>query len=251
MQKTVVITGATSGIGFSLAEIYLKYGDKIIITGRSKEKLDLAQSKFASYENFLGGYLLDVKDEEKMKEFLLKMDDKYKVDIVIANAGISAGVSDITNMDALGKEIFDINVYGLFNTVHPLITRMKERKSGQIVLISSMSAFFGLASAVFYASSKAAVKSYGEGLRLLLKPYNINVTTVFPGFVESNITRANHFSMPFFMTTEKAVKIIKRGLDVKKGYILFPLRMRLLVYFTSILPFFIREKILQRLPNKN
>lgn len=249
-MKTILITGATSGIGFTLAKNYLAQGNRVIITGRSEEKLEHAKNQLGEYSDLLEVNLIDVRDEQKMKECLVELDDKYKIDMIIANAGVSAGVSGKANFSEIGKEIFDINVYGVFNTVHPLIERMKERKSGHIVLICSMSAFFGLTSAVFYASSKAAIKSYGEGLRILMSDFGVDVTTVFPGFVESNITRSNKFKMMFLMDTQSAVDIIIKGLNAKKGYILFPKRMRALVYMISILPFSIREKILKRLPHK-
>ncbi len=249
-MKTILITGGTSGIGYGLAEKYLIQGCRVIITGRSSEKLENVKKKLESYSNLLELKLIDVRDEEEMKNYLLQMDDLYKIDIVIANAGISAGVSDNTNFNDIAKEVFDINVYGVFNTVHPLLERMKQRKKGHIVLISSMSAFFGLTSAVFYASSKAAIKSYGEGLRILMFDYNIDVTTIFPGFVESNITRSNKFKMPFFMDTKSAIDIMVKGIAHKKGYISFPKKMQFLVYVISILPFWLREKILKALPHK-
>ncbi len=249
-KQTVFITGGTSGIGFGLAKAYLQAGHRVIITGRSEDRLNKAKESLNIYSNFLEGVLLDVTDKVTMKKYLLEVDKKYRIDTVIANAGVSSGVSDINDMADLAENIFSTNVYGVFNTVHPLISMMKDRKRGHIVLISSMSAFFGLTTAVFYSSSKAAIKSYGEGLRILLSDYNIDVTTVFPGFVESNITRSNKFKMPFFMDTNKAVAIIMKGLQKRKGYILFPLQMRLVVYFISILPFVLREVILKKLPRK-
>lgn len=249
-MKTILITGATSGIGFALAERYLSQGFRVIITGRSEEKLANAFEKLVKYSSSLEYKLIDVRDEVAMRDYILGVDDAYKIDMIIANAGISAGVSQDADFSKVGKEIFDINVYGVFNTVHPLLQRMQSRKSGHIVLVSSMSAFFGMTSAIFYASSKSAIRSYGEGLRVLMLEHNVDVTTIFPGFVESNITRANKFKMPFFMDTKSAVDIITKGLARKKGYISFPLKMKLLVYAISILPFIWREKILKSLPHK-
>ncbi|MDR0484841.1 MAG: SDR family NAD(P)-dependent oxidoreductase [Alphaproteobacteria bacterium] len=249
-MKTVFITGGSSGIGFSLAQNYISRGDRVIITGRTEAKLNEAKQKLLQFGDKVIAKLIDVKDEKAMSEYLLEVDNEYTIDILIANAGVSAGVTNIEDFHSTAKEIFDINVYGVFNTVHPLLKKMQERKKGQIVLICSMSAFFGLTSAVFYASSKAAIKSYGEGLRILMSDYNVDVSTVFPGFVESNITRANKFGMPFLIGAEQAASIIIQGLDKKKGYILFPLRMRLLIGFLAHLPFSWREKILKRLPHK-
>ncbi|MDR2008312.1 MAG: SDR family NAD(P)-dependent oxidoreductase [Alphaproteobacteria bacterium] len=249
-MKTIFITGGTSGIGFALAEHYLAQGNRVIITGRTESKLNEAANNLSQYGDLLIAKLIDVVERDAMSEYILEMDSKYTLDMVIANAGVSAGVSNIKDFDGVARNIFDINVYGVFNTVHPILERMQERKSGHIVLICSMSAFFGLTSAIFYASSKAAIKSYGEGLRMLMSDYNVDVSTVFPGFVESSITRANKFGMPFLISSKQAADTITKGLDKKKGYILFPWRMRLLIGFLAILPFSWREKILKKLPHK-
>ncbi|MCL2566559.1 MAG: SDR family NAD(P)-dependent oxidoreductase [Alphaproteobacteria bacterium] len=249
-MQTIFITGGTSGIGFALAEHYLAGGNRVVITGRTESKLNEAANKLLEYGDLLITKLIDVVDASGMKEYIIEIDDKYTIDMIIANAGVSAGVSSVADFDATARNIFDINVYGVFNTVHPILERMQSRRAGHIVLICSMSAFFGLTSAVFYASSKAAIKSYGEGLRILMSDYNVDVSTVFPGFVESSITRANKFGMPFLMGAQQAAGIITAGLAKKKGYILFPLRMRLLIGMIAILPFFVREKILKRLPHK-
>jgi short-subunit dehydrogenase len=255
MTRTVLITGATSGIGFSLAETFLENNYNVIITGRNADKLIEADSYLKKYKGFIGYFNVNVTDKDEMESLILSLDDKYKIDIIIANAGISAGVSGIDfkseNFNKIAYDIFNTNVFGVFNTIHPIIERFKQRKSGNIIIISSMSAFFGMDSALFYASSKAAIKSYGEGLRVLLKPLNINVTTIFPGFVQSNITKANNFKMPLFMNANKAAKIIFNGIIKNKGYIAFPFILYISVYFLSILPFSLRELILDKLPKKN
>ncbi|MFL1781377.1 SDR family NAD(P)-dependent oxidoreductase [Candidatus Hepatincolaceae symbiont of Richtersius coronifer] len=269
MQKTVLITGGTSGIGLALAREYLAQGDKVIITGRTLDKVRSSIEELKANSNFLEGKLIDVTDEQAMFNYINYCDDKYILDVVIANAGISARMVALCDLQPplsqqaindtplysspfhrQAKEIYNINVLGTFNTIHPAIERMKHRQRGTIVLMGSMSSFFGMKTAVPYASSKAAIKSYGEGLRLLLKKCNIQVTTVFPGFVESNITKQNTFKMPFFMSKEKAAKIILKALKKNKGYIIFPIRMYLLVYFISILPFGLREKIVNKFPEK-
>ncbi len=255
MNNVVLITGATSGIGLALAKNFLQRNYRVIIASRTIEKVEEIAKELLEYPNFLKAVVIDVDDSTSTCNTLLQLDDEFKINIIIANAGVSSGVLvdnklDMQQFDSVGKAIFQTNVFGVFNTVHPLISRLQSREDSKIVIISSLSAFFGLKSAVFYASSKSAIKSYGEGLRLLLKDYNIEVINVFPGFVESNITSSNTFKMPFLMSGEKASNIIIKGIENNKGYIIFPKMLHFIVYFISILPFFIREKILLRLPNK-
>ncbi len=255
MNQVVLITGATSGIGLALAKKFLQGNYKVIIASRNIEKVHATSKELSEYPNFLKGVVIDVDDYTSTSNTLLQLDDEFKINIIVANAGVSSGVLvgnklDMQQFDTVGKAIFQTNVFGVFNTVHPLISRLQNRENSKIVIISSLSAFFGLKSAVFYAASKAAIKSYGEGLRLLLKDYNIQVSNVFPGFVESNITSSNTFKMPFLMSGEQASNIIIKGIENKKGYIIFPKILYIIIYFISILPFYIREKILSRLPNK-
>ncbi len=251
-MKTIVISGGTSGIGKALAKTYLQQNNRVVICGRSIDKINDVIHEFREFKNFLA-FLCDVSSANDMKNFLHNIQTQFGIDILIANAGVSAGVIGLQSnedFDAIGKEIFKINVDGVFNTIHPTIEYFKNKGSGKIVIISSMSAFLPMKSALFYAASKSAIKSYAEGLRMYLKNYNISVSVVFPGFVESNITLQNKFKMPFMMTSKKASKIIVKKEQKNRGYIVFPLRLYMLVYLISILPFFIKEKILSRLPNK-
>ena len=251
-MQTIVISGGTSGIGKALAKQYLNENHRVVICGRSFDKIQDILVEFKDFKNFFA-YVCDVSNEISMTNFLHKIQNQYGIDIVIANAGVSAGVMGLKsteNFDSIGKEIFKINVEGVFNTIHPVLDYMKAKRGGKIVIISSMSAFLPMKSALFYASSKSAIKSYGEGLRMYLKDYGINVSIVFPGFVESNITLQNKFKMPLMMEAQKASKIIIKKIKKNCGYIIFPLRIYMIVYLISILPFYLKEKILLKLPNK-
>ena len=113
---------------------------------------------------------------------------------------------------------------------------MKERKQGQIAIMSSLSGYIGLPSAPAYSASKGAVKLYGEALRGALKKDGIQVNVICPGFVESRITDKNTFYMPFKMSANKAARIIATGLINNKPRIAFPLPMVFMVWFLSVLP---------------
>jgi short-subunit dehydrogenase len=144
------------------------------------------------------------------------------LDLLIANAGISAGVGGEPDFAAQTRLIFGVNLDGVLNTVLPAVEAMRQRGQGQIALVASVAGFRGLPSAPAYCASKAAVKVWGEGLRGWLAQDGVGVSVILPGFVESRITAANDFSMPFLMSAERAAAKIKRGLARNQGRIAFP-----------------------------
>lgn len=119
-----------------------------------------------------------------------------------------------------------------------------------VAIVSSMAGYHGLATCPAYSASKACVKAWGEALRVRLKPQKINVSVICPGFVRSRITDKNTCPMPFFMEADKAAEIIARGLAKNKGIIAFPWPMRFVVWFMSILPNCISDRIYGKLPDK-
>ncbi len=258
MKKSVLITGGSSGIGFALAKLYLLHDHNVIITGRNSEKLELAKEKLSRINGSIEAYCVDVSNMLEMKHMIDEIEKTYVIDTVIVNAGVSESIvrksmskentlyedSLVEEFNIVGEQIIKINVLGVFNTVNPVLAYMKKRSSGNIVLISSLRAFFGFKRAPFYSASKAALKNYGESLRVLLKPFNINVLTVFPGFVKSDMTKNYSHKMPFIIETDKSARIIYNAILRKKGYKSFPLSLVFATYILNILPFIIREKFI-------
>ena len=194
---------------------------------------------------------MDVKDSEHCNQVILEANEISPLDLVIANAGISGGTGSTGETDAQVREIMDINIHGVLNTVLPAIEVMKENGRGQIAIMSSLASFKGLPSAPAYCASKAAVRAWGEGLRGDLKKNNIRVSVITPGFVKSGITAVNKFPMPFLMDGIKAAQIIKKGLQQNKPRISFPKPMYLAVLLFSSLPLYLSEFISDRLPKKS
>ena len=127
---------------------------------------------------------------------------------------------------------------------------MMERKSGQVVLISSMAGFRGLPYPPAYSVSKVAVKAYGDAIRLGAKQNGVYVSTVFPGFIKTPLTQVNKFAMPFLMEVDQAASIIKKGVEERKIYIAFPWQMHLISKAISLLPVSIGDFLLSLAPSK-
>ena len=194
---------------------------------------------------------IDVQDAKALATWISECDDRYPLDLIIANAGISAGTAGPDGeTDDQVRQIFDINLTGVLNTLHPAIPKMQTRAHGQIAIVSSVAAFRGMPSAPAYSASKAAVKSYGEGLRGALRGDGINVNVICPGFVKSRMTDVNTFPMPFLMDAERAAGIIIKGLAKNRGRIVFPWPMHLMVWLLSVMPSSWADMLTGRLPKK-
>lgn len=246
----ILITGASSGLGAALANAYAEAGATLYLTGRDQGRLDavMAACKAKGAEVF--GAIIDVTDKEAITSWVLEIDDKSPVDLVIANAGISAGTGGGGESLEQATKIFHVNVEGVLNTIHPLITRMTERGKGQIALMSSLSAFRALPSAPAYSSSKAAVRFYGEALRGVLGKHGVGVTAICPGYIKTPMTAVNNFPMPFLMEADRAAQIIKKRLAKNPARIAFPFPLYSLLWALSTLPPACTDPLFSRLPTK-
>src|ERR1700722_1157758 len=152
----ILITGASSGIGAALADLYAASGVRLSLHGRNAERLAAVAAKAASRGAVCDTQTGDVSDTEAMAKWTLACDVRQPVDLVIANAGISGGTGSRGESAAQSRAIFATNLRGVMNTVHPLIPLMTQRRRGQIALMSSLASFRGFAAAPAYCASKAA-----------------------------------------------------------------------------------------------
>jgi short-subunit dehydrogenase len=179
---------------------------------------------------------IDVADREATAQWVTATDLAHPIDLVIANAGVGLeGGSDLVDEEAT-RRTFAINLDGTLNTVLPLLPAMRVRQGGQIALMASLASFVGLPRSAAYNASKAAVRVWGESLRLQLRKDNIGVSVICPGFVTTRLTAKNKFKMPFLMGADKAAQIIRSGLARNKARIAFPVQTKSAVWLASSLP---------------
>lgn len=248
--RTILITGASSGIGEALAEAYAGPGVTLVLTGRDRERLDAVAARCTKQGAAVRAATVDVADRAAMADWLALVDRETPVDLCIANAGISGGTGRRGESEEQARRIMAVNVDGVLNTIHPLIGPMRERGRGQLALVSSLAGLRGYPGAPAYCASKAAVKSYGESLRLDLRPAGIEVSVICPGFVKSRITDRNRFPMPFLMDANRAASIIRRGLERNRGRIAFPLPTYLMAWIVAMLPAALADALLAHTPAK-
>ncbi|MHA1540258.1 MAG: SDR family NAD(P)-dependent oxidoreductase [Alphaproteobacteria bacterium] len=249
--KTILITGASSGIGKALSLAYAAPQINLCLIGRDADRL--AETAAACREK--GAHVTEAQINVTKKTALRKLiedyDKEYHLDLVIANAGISAGTGQMGETEKQARQIFDVNMTGLQNTIFPAMDIFMKKGRGQIALMSSLAGFKGFPSAPAYSASKGFVKNYGEALRGYLRGYGVHLTVICPGFVKSRITDANDFYMPFLMEGEKAARIIQKGLLKNKPLIAFPRIMHFLVWVIGAMPSFLTDKALFLLPKKS
>ncbi len=231
----IVITGASSGIGHALALTYAKQNVRLHLTGRNKDRLENVKQSCQLLGADVHTIAIDVTQQGQMESWIKSIP---KIDLVIANAGIAIG--DISPTDneyqKASRKIFNVNLDGVLNTIHPAIEQMLVQGHGQIAIISSLAGFRGLPTAPAYSASKNAVKAYGEALTPSLREKNIHLSVICPGFVTSGITDKNRFPMPFIMSGQKAAELIKKRLEKRPYLIAFPWPMYFMSWIFSILP---------------
>jgi short-subunit dehydrogenase len=246
-NKTILITGASSGIGFELCRQLAKEGCKIALLARRKEKLD----ELAKIINNSGSEALAVQCDVAKKEEIHQAFEKVKetfgmIDIAVLNSGVSAK-NLIEEFDAeKAKELFDINVMGIVYCAEELLPDFIKRKEGVIVGVSSLAEGRGFPKNGFYSGSKAAVTKILESMRIDLKKYNVKVIIVKPGFVKTPMTDKNDFMMPFMLSVEKGTKIIVEGMRKDKKIIQFPLPTVIGAKLLRIIPDSLFDKIAER-----
>lgn len=251
-KKTILITGGSSGLGKELAVQYSKLKYRIIICGRSEARLIQTSTICKQYTDEVYFKVIDVTSRQEMNDWIKSIGKSFSLDIVIANAGISAGtLNNGTETSEQIYQIFDINLYGVLNTILPSIEIMAKQNYGQIAIISSIAGLLPLPGAPSYSTTKGAIKILGDTLRTSLKQHNIMISVVIAGFIKTPLTDKNNFYMPFLMQVDKAANIIIKKLANKCPYICFPKILYYLAKFASILPYQLQDYLLAKLPAKS
>lgn len=241
----ILITGASSGLGEALALHYAQQHHDLILLARREVKLSAVAQACEALGSSVEVIVADMNDFAHIKTIGKRLATQ-KLDRIIFNAGVSIGHScDITPFEDFYR-LFQTNFLSLHALLEPLIPSLIGQKSGEIVFISSLASLFSMPSSIAYSSSKRAVNGYAQGLHHQLKPYNIQVMTILPGFIDSEMTRKNRFTMPFFLTTKQGVMRIVHAIETKKRFYPFPLRFYALIRLLNALPFWVQDRIVSR-----
>lgn len=248
--RAVLITGASSGLGKALALAYAAPGITLALLGRHEARLTEVAKACEAKGALVQAVLADIRDREAMHEIICSLDDARPFDLVIANAGISAGTFSGEDDLKAAQAVFDVNLQGVLNTLHPIIPRMVARGRGQLVIISSLASILPLPGAAAYSASKAAVRYYGEALAGHLRPQGVQVSVVCPGWIRTPLVDVNDFPMPFIMSATRAARIIQRDLLRCNVRIAFPRRLYFSLRLLEALPSRWTRGLMRALPSK-
>ncbi|GGK58249.1 SDR family NAD(P)-dependent oxidoreductase [Amphritea balenae] len=245
----ILITGATGAIGSALALSYACDGVVLHLHGRRKEALDALAQRCKDLGASVFCHSCDLLDTDAMSLWLAELDSLYPIDLFFANAGININTgakSEGENPKEI-EQLLGLNVKSTLLMSDQLAKAMRKRKRGQIVLVSSLAAYFGLPVTPSYSASKAAIKAYGEGLRGWLADTGVGVTVVMPGYVKSDMCDAMPGPKPFLLSADKAATLIKQGVKKNRAKVSFPFPLNLGTWFLMVLPSTISHRILKLL----
>ncbi len=237
-STSILITGATGAIGSALAVHYARVGVHLYLQGRNIQLLQQTANQCRAAGAQVTECQYDLCDRAALKLWLDDVLSEQVPDLVFANAGmnIDTGVDQAGESWDATEQLLELNVRATFYLTHRLALAMKEQGKGQIVLISSLAAWFGLPVTPAYSASKAAVKAYGEGLRGWLKPCGVLVTVVMPGYVRSPMCDAMPGPKPFLWQPVQAARHIATKVALGRARISFPFPLNFGSWWLAVLP---------------
>jgi short-subunit dehydrogenase len=245
----VVVTGASSGIGEALARHYAGPHSALGLVARRKEALEALA---AGLPGRCAIYPLDVCDAQALERAAQDFTQRFGTpDLVIANAGVSAGTHGDTLSDAAKlRRMLEVNVTGLAATLAAFAPAMRAAGRGTLCGIASVSGFRGLGGAGAYCASKAAAITWLESLRVELRGSGVAVVTVCPGYVDTPMTRVNRYRMPFLLPADNAARRIARAIAGGRRLAVIPWQMALVSCVLRALPGWLYDRLAARAPRK-
>lgn len=246
MQR-VLITGASSGLGRGLAEVYGASGAHVGLIARREDLLHEVGGAVVERGGRSSLYVADVTDTVAMERAVRDFaHDAGGLDVVIANAGVGEGRTTERFDARRVTEVLQVNVVGLTNTLLPAIPVMKRAGAGTLVGMASVAGYRALPGSLAYSASKGFVMTFMEGLALELHGTGVHAMSICPGFVRTPLTDENDFHMPFLIECDDAVARMKRAIDAQKTRFTFPLPMALAAQLLRVLPSSVLRRVAPR-----
>ena len=235
----VLITGASSGIGASLAKEFAQRGTTLTLWARDTERLATiaraCEAKGASVQTVSRDY----RQFSECRQALADIDEHHPVTLLILNAGISTGtLPDGTpeSPEDVCRSV-EVNVTGTVNLASFMLERMRKRSSGHVVFLSSIAALYPLPDSPIYGAGKAALAYYAKAMRGVCSGSEVKITTIYPGYVDSPMSRRLKGPQPLRWDTEKAAVFIRNQLKKGATTIVFPKLLALGTLLLHCLPF--------------
>ena len=245
-NRVVWITGASSGIGRALTIALSQVDDaQIFISARSVDNLNKT-IQLCNNDNVIA-YPGDLTNQQSNQQIVSKIvQASGSLDIAILNAGTCEYV-DIEKFDSqLFKRQIDTNFMSMVYAIEALLPHLKNSTHPQLIGMSSTAAYLGLPRAEAYGATKAAIRNLFSSLQVTLRKLNIASAVICPGFVETELTARNDFSMPAIISAEKAAQQILKGIAKYEQEIHFPKKFSLSLKLIASLPSPIRSWLIEK-----
>jgi short-subunit dehydrogenase len=245
LVRTVVITGASSGLGEALALLYAERGRTLGLLARNRDRLENVASRCREKGAQVETGTPDVTDGAALTKWMHAFDAEHPIDLLIVNAGVFTGHGANSKMETTDEVVWLLrtNLEGAALTIAAAMPMMRARKSGRIGIVGSLAAFQPLADAPAYGASKAGLMSYGEALREWLVPDNVAVSLIYPGHIRTRQVAHHVGALPLIVSAETAALKIKRGLDSGRSFIAFPRLLLWLIRVGRLLPWTLRSRL--------
>ena len=228
--RRIWVVGASSGIGAALAKELCRRGAQVAISARRADALKEVAGELMT------AVPCDITDPEQVRQAAgVVAAELGGIDIAVLSAGYWQQMGDDFDVESFNRHL-QVNLTGMANCLGELIPRLKAQRAGMIVGISTVAGYRGLPGSEAYGATKAAQLNLLEALRVRLRPDGIDVLTVCPGFVETEMTEQNTFPMPFIVSAEQAGRAIADGIEKQSARIVFPWQMSLLMRAARLVP---------------
>lgn len=246
--QSVLITGASSGIGKQLAIDYAKEGWHVFACGQNEEKLNqLIEAETTDRrQGLIEPLIFDVTNADEVQTVLGTL--TWLPELIILNAGTCEYIENGWVDAALFRRVFDVNVFGMLNCIEAMQSRFTANT--HLALMGSTACYVPLPRAEAYGASKAACAYIAHTLAIDLANRGVTVSLISPGFVKTPLTDKNDFAMPLLVSPEYASEKIRQGIGKKKREIHFPRRFSLFMKMLALLPLNIQLAAIKRMTGK-
>lgn len=238
-HRHVAITGGSSGIGAALAVAYASPGCRISLAGRDLARLDVVAEACRARGAHVSRHAVDVTDAGAVRAWIQAIDAEMPIDLVYANAGVGgtqALTTEVGEAPGAATLIVHTNLLGVIHTAEAALDRFRARGRGHFVAVGSLAGRLGLPHSPSYSASKAAVATYMDGMRRVMKPLGIDMTLIEPGFVDTPMSQGLPDRDWFLWTAERAAREIRAAVDARRAVFAFPWQLDVVLRLARLLP---------------
>jgi len=247
-KRTVLLTGASSGIGEGIAMAIAAKGARIGLLARRVDLLEDLANRCIEAGGEAISLPVDVRDAAAVTNAAGRMCAAFgRIDMLIANAGIGGNNAETRELEPQAvRQLIEINLLGAANSVHSVLPTMLNAGTGHLVAISSLAGLRGLPKSAAYSASKAGMTAFFESVRLDVQHRGIDVTIIQPGFIKTPLTSGRENKMPFIMELDDSIPLFLRAIERRKKFAAFPWQLATIARAGKFMPAWLYDRIAGR-----